>query len=192
MILLRRVKSISVFGSILFLTASAAVLAQEPSLEEILPGLKERAVILDIVARIVERNKEEVWNSANSKVTIPGRPVGLKLVGANIVVAVQFTPYLSRTGHNLLVAQGQIWVDIPNQGIRYQTTMQTIPLEFGEQIYFFPLGSVNSQDESYIEIQLELRPYSEENVNAQQENLPPGGTDPEAPGLNNQENENPQ
>jgi hypothetical protein len=156
-----RVFRLTLFGSLLLLNAASGA-AQELSLEELLPGLKERAVVLSIVSRVVEQNQQEVWNSVNSKVTIPGRPVGLKLVGANIVVAVQFTPYLRRNGNNILVAQGQIWIDIPNKGIRYQTTMQTIPLEYGEQIYFFPLGSVNSEDEAYIEIQLELRPYSEE------------------------------
>jgi hypothetical protein len=50
-------------------------------------------------------------------------------------------------------------VDIPNQGIRYLTTMETIPLEYGEQIYFFPLGSADNPDEVRIEIQVELHPY---------------------------------
>jgi hypothetical protein len=34
-------------------------------------------------------------------------------------------------------------------------------MEFGEQIYFFPLGKVGSANEARIEIQLELRPYTE-------------------------------
>jgi hypothetical protein len=158
------VRRISLFGSMLFMLLGAGVFAQEQSLEEMLPGLKGQAVILDIIARVVERNEHEIWNSVNSKVTIPGRPVGIKLVGANIVVAVQFTPYLRRDGRNFLVAQGQIWIDIPNEGIQYKTTMQTIPLEYGEQIYFFPLGSsVNAQNDARIEIQIRLRPYLAEN-----------------------------
>jgi hypothetical protein len=40
--------------------------------------------------------------------------------------------------------------------------MQTIPLEFREQVYFFPLGSMQNKDEAYIEIQLVLEPYMEE------------------------------
>jgi hypothetical protein len=156
------VNTVTVFGSLLFLSASVG--AQEFSLENLFPRLKEQAIVLDIIARVVERNQEEVWNSADSKVTIPGRPVGLKLVGANIVVIVQFTPYLRRNGPNMLVAQGQIWVNVPDEGIRYQTTLQTIPLEFGEQIYFFPLGSVPSGDEARIEIQLELHPYTEKDA----------------------------
>jgi hypothetical protein len=158
------VNTVTVLGSILFIAANVVVSAQEPSLEELLPELKERAMVLDIVARVVEQDQEEVWNSVNSKVTFHGRPVGLKLVGANIVVAVQFTPYRQSNGSTVLVAQGQIWVDVPNQGISYQTTIQTIPMEYGEPIYFFPLGSADSPNMARIEIQVELRPYNTEEL----------------------------
>jgi hypothetical protein len=156
-----RMQNTVLFGGLLFLAVNAAVSAQEPSLESMVPGLRERAVVLNIVARIVEQNQEEVWNSVNSKVTIPGRPVSLKLIGENIVISAQFTPYMQENGRNVLVAQGQIWINVPNEGIRYQTTMQTIPMEYGEQIFFFPLGKVNSENKAWIEIQLELRPYTE-------------------------------
>jgi nucleoid-associated protein YgaU len=180
----------SIFGGLLFLAAQTAVSAQDRGWADMLPGLKERAVVLNIVARVMERDEEEVWNSQNSKITIPGQPVGIKLVGANVVVAVQFTPYLRPNGPNVLVAQGQIWVEIPGQGIHYQTTMQTIPLEFGERIFFFPLGSVNARsgaageagENPYIEIQLELRPYAAAGGEppADAESSPPAQAEPES------------
>jgi hypothetical protein len=126
-----------------------------------LPGIKERALVMHIVSRIVEENQNVVWNSENMKVTIPGRPVGLKLLGEDLVVAVQFTPFLRPNGRLTLVAQGQIWKNVPNEGISYYTTMQTIPLEFREQVYFFPLGSMKEPNEAHIEIQLVLEPYIE-------------------------------
>ncbi|MDR0645300.1 MAG: hypothetical protein LBG05_10445 [Treponema sp.] len=151
-------KTFSVLGGFLLFTAGTA-LSQD--IEPLLPGLKDKAVVLDITARILENDSEEVWNSKSSKVTIPGKAVGIKFIGSNIVVSVQFTPYLRRDGHNVLVAQGQIWIDIPRQGMRYQTTMQTIPITFGEEVYFLPLGSSNSEG-SVIEILLRLHPYKEE------------------------------
>jgi hypothetical protein len=146
--------------------------AQEPP-GGMMPGLRDRAVVLNIVARIVEQDQEEIWNSNNSKVTIMGRPVSMKLIGENVVVNVQFTPYQQENGQSLLVAQGQIWISVPNEGIRYQTTLQSIPMEFGEQIYFFPLGKVHSDNEASIEIRLELHPY--------QENTEPAAELPPAP-----------
>ena len=149
----------TLLGGILLLITGVALNAQDTSLDE-LPGLRERAVVLHIVSRIVEQNHEVVWDSQESRVTIPGRPVGIKLVGENLVVAVQFTPFRRPNSRFVLVAQGQIWINVPNEGISYHTTMQTIPLELMEQIYFFPLGSMKTEDEAHIEIQLALEPYS--------------------------------
>jgi hypothetical protein len=152
---------ITLLGGFLFLAATATLSAQdnEDPLGKMIPGLRDRAVVLNITARIMETNEGEVWNSANSKVTIPGRPVSIRIIGENIVISAQFTPYMQENGKSILVAQGQIWINDPDKGIRYQSTMQTIPLAYGEQIYFFPLGKVESGNDARIEIQLELNPY---------------------------------
>jgi len=149
----------ALLGGMLLFSVWTALSAQETSLEE-LPGLRERAVMMRMISSIVEQNQQVVWNSEISRATIPGRPVGLKLLGSNLVVAVQFTPFLRPQGQHVLVAQSQIWINVPGEGIRFYTTIQTIPLQFREQIYFFPLGSMETQDEAHIEIQLVLEPYS--------------------------------
>jgi len=135
---------------------------EEFPLEDLLPVFKNQAVVLDINARVIEQDTQEIWHESHRRVTIPGRAVGIKMVGPNVIVALQFIPYLRRRGQSILVVQGQIWVDVPNQGIRYQTTMQTIPLAFNEPVYFYPLGSgsnPNNPNEAKIEILLTMRPY---------------------------------
>jgi hypothetical protein len=72
---------------------------------------------------------------------------------------VQFTPFFRPRGNNYLVAQGQIWIHIPDEGISFFTCMETIPMDFEELIYFFPLGQDNSEEDSLIEIQIVLYPY---------------------------------
>ena len=153
------ISKIILLGGILFLAGRTGLTAQ--TLEE-LPGLRESAVVMRIISRIVEENQQVVWDSENIRITISGRPVGLRLVGTNLVVAVQFTPFFRRDGRHTLVAQGQIWINIPNEGISYHTIIQTIPLEFQEQVFFFPLGSNRDNNEPYIEMQLVLEPFSEE------------------------------
>jgi hypothetical protein len=139
-------------------------------LDEIFPGLRERALVCTIEARVVEAEDEVAWQAADSKVTISGRPVSLKLAGDNIVVALQFTPYIrfhnGTPPEGYLVVQGQIWVNRGDGGMHYQGVMQSVPVSMGEKIYFFPLGQKRSREESSIEILFELRPYSEiaENV----------------------------
>ena len=152
-------RKIILLGGILVIAAGAGLASQ--SLEE-LPGLRERAVVMRIVSRIVEENQQVSWDSENTKVTISGRPVGIKLVGPNLLVTVQFTPFCRPSGRHTLVAQSQIWINTSDEGTSYYTTMQTIPLEFEEQVYFFPLGSMGAEDEPRIEIQIVMEPYSED------------------------------
>jgi hypothetical protein len=123
------------------------------------PRFRGRPLELDITVRIIEQNQTVLWNESHKKETIPGRPVAIKLVGTNIVVEAQFTPYFRRGGQKILVAQGQIWLEVPNQGIRYHTSMQTTPLEFDEPIYFFPIGRDGAVS---IEVILILSPHEEE------------------------------
>jgi hypothetical protein len=113
-------------------------------------------VVLEINARLMGENGTVIWNESHLKETLLGRPVGIKLVGNNLIVDVQFTPYF-RQGTRSLLAHAQIWMEIPNQGVRNYTTTQTIPVEFGDPVYFFPLGSGSAGDDSRIEIMLTLR-----------------------------------
>jgi len=163
----------AVLIAILFLVTNTAVIRaqeEEPkgppppsadsSVRNLLPRFRGRAVVMEIDARILE-NGEITWNETNKKITIPGRPVEIKLIGGNLVVVARFTFIRDHNGgQKLLVAQGQIWTADPVQGIRYQASVQTIPLEFDETIYYFPLGSVKPEEGgSSIEVMLTLRPY---------------------------------
>jgi len=104
---------------------------------------RRQALAIEIVSRVLEDGQRVAWSETNRAVSLPGVPVGIQLVGSNVVVAAQFTPYTRRDG-NVLVAQGQIWVADEVNGVTYYTSMQTIPVEFGEPIYFYPLGSSES------------------------------------------------
>ena len=158
--------------ALLIIVAHAAILSaqesgtpqpapSEDSTQDLVPRFRGRALVLEINARVVEQNQTVTWNESHRKNTIPGRPVGLRLVGENLVVVVQFTPYLRRGAEKLLVAQGQIWMNVPDQGMRYHTSMQTIPMEYGDPIYFFPLGPVTESDSASIEVMLTIYPYEE-------------------------------
>jgi hypothetical protein len=162
------------------LFCTAGLMAQDPLLDE-LPALRDKALVLQITTRI-EENSQEVWNAYNSKVTIPGRPVSIKLVGENLIINIQFTPYL-REGNYALVTQSQIWLNVPEKGMQAKTSTHSIPINFGEPIYFFPLGSDLSTDNPHIELLLTLYRYGEEPP-AEEPVLPsstPAPADPKVP-----------
>jgi len=160
----RMIRSLCLASVLLIFMANAPLEAQERasnvgSAQSQGGGLRRRALVIDINARVLEDEKVVIWNETHRKVTIPGNPVGIKLFGSNIVVAAQFTPVIRRHG-NVLVAQGQIWIEDEQGGISYYTLIQTIPMDFNEPIYFFPLGTTQQSD-SAIEIILTVNPYSE-------------------------------
>jgi hypothetical protein len=156
-----RLRFIASLGAFLFTLFPAGGSAQDHSLEEIFPGLTRRAIVFTISSGIERQNQEVIWNEAISRATLPGRPVSIKIVGQNIVVDVLFTPYIGRRGEKLLTAQSQVWIEIPGEGVRYQTTMRTMSFEFSEKILFFPLGSEHNDQNARIVIQLELNPNVE-------------------------------
>ena len=148
----------NLLGILFLIAANHCIFAQDlPTTEvtheggQMMQGFRRRALVIDIDARVLDPQQEVIWNETHHKLAMPGSPVGVKMVGSNVVVTVQFTPFIRRHGQNVLVAQGQIWVNDPDKGMSYYTLIQTIPLEFGEPVYFFPLGS-SQQLDSLIEM----------------------------------------
>ena len=152
------IRSICLAG-IIILTSTIILDAQEHQPPRSGPpgqGFRRQSLIVDINAKVLSDEHVVIWNETETRIAIPGSPVSFRLVGSNVVVAVQFTPFIRRQG-NVLVAQGQIWVENPGRGVSYYTLVQTIPMEFDEPLYFFPLGAENSS----IEIVLTVNPYSD-------------------------------
>ncbi|WP_461255291.1 hypothetical protein [Treponema sp. R80B11-R83G3] len=156
------IRRLSFLSALFVFATSVCIEAQsQPVGSRMMPEFRRQALVLDINATALE-NEEVIWNDSHQKITIPGTPVGIRLVGSNIIVAVQFTPFIRRNG-NVLVAQGQIWIKDSEKGVSYYTSIQTIPMEFNEPIYFFPLGA-SPQLNSSIEIKLTVNPYKETSV----------------------------
>jgi hypothetical protein len=85
--------------------------------------------------------KGVAWQAQSVKYTVPGTPVPFKFVGANVVILVQVTPFSRQDGNGVvLVAQGQVWVKSTEGGLSYHTTIDTLSIEYGETVFFFPLG----------------------------------------------------
>jgi hypothetical protein len=155
---------------IVFLLALGAAGAQgvefdqlftDPSLE----ALIDQALQLNITAKVLPPGQTPAWNSQSRKVTLPGRSVAVRLVGQNIRIDVVFTPYQEENGQVLLVAQGQVWLsEAPDQKTKYLTTIQSIPVTWGETVLFFPLGfspEFSDQKTFAIQLEVEVLPYKD-------------------------------
>jgi hypothetical protein len=133
--------------------------------DEDLESLIDEALQLQITAKVLPPGEQPVWNSQSKKLTIPGRSVAVRLVGDNIRIDVVFTPYQEENGNLLLVAQGQVWFsEAPDAKTTYLTSIQSIPVSWGEKVLFFPLGfsSELSQASTFnIQLEVEIYPYKD-------------------------------
>ena len=153
---------------LLFSIGLATLAAQDSDLQHLfededLESLIDRALQLQITAKVLPSDQQTVWNTQSKKVTIPGRSVAVRLVGENIRIDVVFTPYQEESGSLLLVAQGQVWfTEAPDAKTTYLTTIQSIPVSWGEKVLFFPLGfsrEFSSASKVNIQLEVEIYPY---------------------------------
>ena len=156
-------RSLFLLSVIYFITAGLSLYAQNQRpvvAGGTAPG-RRQSLDITIESRVLE-GKSVVWRETNRKTSMPaGSPVGVQLVGSNVIVALQFTPYI-RQDNSVLAAQGQIWIADNNNNVTYYTSIQTIPFELGEPIHFLPLGPEHLNPS--IEIIITVSPSSENNI----------------------------
>jgi hypothetical protein len=133
-------------------------------------ALKDKALVVRVTAIVPASNpdsgapssaelgvgadKSQPWQSGSEKFTVPGTPVPFKLVGSNVAIIVQITPFEQEDGKGVtLIAQGQVWVKLNEGGLSYHTTVDTLAVEYGETVLFYPLGIDNGGKSS---IRLEI------------------------------------
>jgi len=148
--------------AVLFLMGGLELSGQDLNLKEAFQRLLEKALQLNIEAKILPPNAAPVWNMKSRELTIPGRSVAVKLVGDNIRIEAVFTPYQQEDGQLLLVAQGQVWLSESSlKETRYMSTFNSIPIVLGEKILFFPLGigNISKQQTFTLQLEVEVLPY---------------------------------
>ncbi len=155
------VKRISVL--ILLVIALFRGYAQEIELEEALRPILDKALQLNIIARVLPPGAEQEWNMQSSKLTIPGRSIAVKLLGENIRIFIVLTPYWQENGKLLLVAQGEVLLsEMAESEVKYLSTVKSIPISLGEKVLFFPLGVPQELRKSFnIQLEIEILSYKD-------------------------------
>ena len=155
-------RRLCLLGAFFLFIASVGSYAEDPPLTEVPPGLRDRALIIDINTRLLEKNHVIVWNEVNQRITFSGSPVPVKLEGDNVVIALEFTPFIRSQGGNVLVIKSQVLIKIPDEeGVRYNGSIQQISIDLDKPIIFLPLGPARPEDGASIEIILTVKSYRE-------------------------------
>ncbi len=137
----------------------------EMDLKEALHALLTNALEVHVSARVLPPDEKPIWNVESTKLTLPGRPIKVRLDGDNLRIYLICTPYVKDSGEVLLLAQGQVWLSQPpEKEVKYFNTFYSIPVTFGEKVLFFPLGlssgEVGGQGDFFnIELEIKIVPY---------------------------------
>jgi hypothetical protein len=145
----------------LLLAAGITAGAATDEITDLLELMSENVFSVNIVCRIYQGGEVSTWNMEVSKYTISGRKVIVNLQGSNLQIKAEITPYVDKEGV-LLLAQGQVWANEEGEKkVRYSSTMKSLPVQFGDKVFFYPLG-INKDPESkmfILELEIQVLPY---------------------------------
>jgi hypothetical protein len=134
-------------------------------LREALRALLANALEVHVSARVLPSDETPIWNAESRKLTLPGRPIKVRLDGENARIDLICTPYTQESGEVLLLAQGQVWLSqTPESEVKYFNTFYSIPVTYGETVLFFPLGlsaagTPAGEGSFNIELEIKVVPY---------------------------------
>lgn len=131
----------------------------DEELGETLEYLREKALEVEIHARILGEDQESVWTTKTSEMTVSGKSVSITLEGENLKVVALLIPFLSDDNSIFLVAKGEVWIqEKPGEEKKYYSTVKSLPIQPGESVIFFPTGMLmDSENENIYTIELEIQ-----------------------------------
>ena len=160
-------KSLFFLNAVIVLFSVASLSAQETKDSQesesdpaLLNYLQEKELVVSLSTKIMETQEKTVWTFDNTKITVSGEAVSVKMSGDNLVIFAQITPYIQDGDSILLVAEGEVFVSSEEEGTRYYTTLKSLPVMPGEKVLFFPLGMAVDAEQNlyYIELEIQVLP----------------------------------
>ncbi len=161
----------------LIVTIASIASPADDTLDQLKEYLTERELSVHIKVKLLDSNEVMVWTAESTRVTVTGRAINVKLDNGNDVFIDAFINPFGDIDENLvLVVYGEAWIasnttDGKKEGIKYKSFMQSLPVEPGESIVFFPLGYAVDADTNFYTIQLEIQLYPRED--AEEGDTPP-------------------
>ncbi len=123
------------------------------SIASIPAALLGEALKVSVAASVGKQSGPPSWEAKDIKYTIPGTSVSARLIGADVAIIITVTPYKNKGGGLLLLAQGQVWYKDGDAGLRYRTAVDSLNIQFGEMVLFYPFGT---QPEGGAALRIEL------------------------------------
>lgn len=146
---------------------NGALKAEPGSIEAIPLSIRGEALAVSVKAMVTHPDTQEPWQASERKYTVPGTPVSIKMMGGDVAVVISLTPYRTKEGSLFMIAQGQVWFRDSDGTVRYRSTVDTVGINFGEKLLFYPFG-VYADGRAPLKIELVVDPYTEDDPSTTQ------------------------
>jgi len=131
--------------------------------------IEGKKLSVNLNTRLLGTENETVWHMESSNLTISGEAVRVKLKGENLILIANITPYLNPDNTIFLVAKGEIFLSdsTDSEEVKYYTTLQSLPVEDGEKVIFFPLGMAYDSNSNFYSMEMEIQVLSVQDESGQ-------------------------
>lgn len=138
---------------------------------EQLRELVERALEVRVEVNLKQTSKV-VWSNAESRYTVPGIGVSMRLEEENLLVKLQLTPYRKQGDLIYLLIQGQVWIRSEANGtLQNFSTAKGTTVRLGEALTFYPLGIPNNPDAAVLAVFITVKPLDATRMRDVQDSL---------------------
>jgi hypothetical protein len=120
-----------------------------------------KQVRLVIETRVLDGNKAIAWSDRKKVATSVNTPVGFNFNTANLILQTKFT-VTSKDNALILIAEGLVKLTDSGGKTQIQASVKTIPIQPGESVLFYPLGSKDKLPGIEIEILLAGDDYKDD------------------------------
>lgn len=146
-------------GTFLFLLPVVLLFSQDEGTPPPLPEEMIGKSVYIVIQTSVQGNSETGFQKASSRLTLPGKPVTVRLKVRNGRIIVNFTPYLSGEGQYVLLVQNEVWIRSAEDGpFQYFTSVSSIPVRSGDRAHFYPMGKKNEGE--FLQMIVVIVPYA--------------------------------
>jgi hypothetical protein len=120
-------------------------------------------MLLRLAYRVISsEDSTDVWEATASRAILPNADAQIRLTGEDIIIVIQLTPLVRDPAAPdfLLRILGQVFWKSENGRVSSYTSFSSLPMKFGEQATYYPLGT-RSAGKDNVELILRLdRPGS--------------------------------
>jgi hypothetical protein len=146
------------------LAAQPAATAPEASASpnaQLLETLKLNALVFNVKASI-SGAEGVMWTASQTRVTVHGLSVTIKIEGTDMLIMAELTPYRQTPDTILLAIKNELWLRNPvNATVQYFISIKSALVKLNSPVFFYPLGKGSDDGRPVIKMDISVSPYQE-------------------------------